>query len=138
MRFAGRTFRAGRYWAVEVPDLGVHTQGTSKADAYAMATEALEIVVDKPGFKAAVHPGKGGYLEITGNDAAALVALMLRQRRTQSGLSLAEVARRLGVKSRNAYARYEQGLAVPSVAKLAELLLAIDPTHDFVLGPAKA
>jgi predicted transcriptional regulator len=100
-----------------------------------MAAEALEIMVDKRHFKAVVHPGKGDYLEISGNDTAALVALMLRQRRSASGLSLAEVARRLGVKSRNAYARYEQGL---SVEKLVALLGAIDPAHDVVLGPAKA
>ena len=103
-----------------------------------MAAEALEIMVDKRHFKAVVHPGKGDYLEISGNDTAALVALMLRQRRSASGLSLAEVARRLGVKSRNAYARYEQGLSVPTVEKLVALLGAIDPAHDVVLGPAKA
>lgn len=138
MRFAGRTFRSGRYWAVEVPELGVYTQGTSRTNGYAMAAEALEIIVDKPGFKASVHPGKGGYFEISGSDTAALVAVLLRERRVRSGLSLAEVAQRLGVRSRNAYARYERGLAVPTVDKLAALLAATDPKHDLVIGPAKA
>ncbi|HEY3359497.1 MAG TPA: hypothetical protein VGQ83_39970 [Polyangia bacterium] len=41
-----------------------------------MAAEALEIIVDKPGFKAAVFPGKGSYFEITGNDLEALFALV--------------------------------------------------------------
>lgn len=138
MRFVGRVVRSGRYWAVEIPDLGVHTQGTSKADAFAMAAEALAIVVDKPGFQATVYPGKGSYFEISGNDTRALVALLLRQRRSDAGLSLAEVSRRLGAASRNAYARYEQGLTVPTIDKLVELLEATDSEHDLVLGSSKA
>ena len=138
MRFAGRIFRSGRHWAVEVPDLGVYTQGTSRASAHAMAAEALEIMVDRPDFKASVFPGKGGYFEIGGNDAGVLVALLLRQRRASSGLSLSEVARRLGVKSRNAYARYEQGRAIPTIQKLVELLAAIDPTREVVIAAARA
>jgi transcriptional regulator with XRE-family HTH domain len=84
-----------------------------------------------------VHPGKNGYFEIGGNDVAALVALLLRQRRSDSGLSLADVAQRIGAKSRNAYARYEQGKSMPTVEKLIKLLVAIDPTRDLVLGLAK-
>lgn len=61
MRFAGTIERARRYRAVEVPDLGVYTQGTSNADAYRMASEALETVIDAPGFRAEVFPGGGGY-----------------------------------------------------------------------------
>jgi transcriptional regulator with XRE-family HTH domain len=40
---------------------------------------------------------------------------------------------RLGVKSRNAYARYEQGVSVPTVEKLDELLRAVAPGRDLVL-----
>jgi transcriptional regulator with XRE-family HTH domain len=53
------------------------------------------------------------------------VAVLLRRARARSGLSLAEVSRRLGHSSRNSYARYEQGRAVPTVEKLAELLGAV-------------
>ena len=38
-----------------------------------------------------------------------------------------ELAKRLGAKSINAFARYEQGKARPTVAKLLELMAAIDP-----------
>lgn len=123
---------------MELPDLGVFTQGKSKANAYAMPAEALEIVIDKPEFKATVHPGKGSYFEISGNDTPALVALLLRHRRSNAGLRLAEVSRRLGAASRNAYARYEQGLTVPTIDKLVELLEATDPKHDLVLARSKA
>jgi transcriptional regulator with XRE-family HTH domain len=58
---------------------------------------------------------------------------MLRRQREKHGLSLAEVARRLGARSKTAYARYEQGRSVPTVEKLFELLAAVAPGEEFVL-----
>ena len=57
----------------------------------------------------------------------------IHMRGTISGLSLAQVAERLGMKSRNTYARYEQGRSVPSVEKLNELLNAVCPQRDIVI-----
>ncbi|MCJ7588955.1 MAG: helix-turn-helix transcriptional regulator [Candidatus Aminicenantes bacterium] len=48
-------------------------------------------------------------------------------------MSLAEVAARLGAKSINGYARYEQGRSIPSVRKLSQLYAAVGRTGDFVL-----
>jgi len=58
---------------------------------------------------------------------------MLRRQRQKEGLSLTEMAKRLDVKSRNAYARYEQGKAIPTVEKLAHLLHAVQPKRDILL-----
>ena len=67
------------------------------------------------------------------SDQAALTALLLRRTRLKAGLSLAEVAAKLGARSLNAYARYEQGRTTPSVQKLSDLLPAVVPDRDFVL-----
>ena len=138
MRLAGRVFRAGAYWAVEVPMLGVVTQGRSKRDAYAMIADAIESLVNRAEFRLDAFPGEGEYFEVGANDEAALTAFLLRRQRSRSGLSLAEVARRLGARSANAYARYEQGRSVPTVAKLTALLAAVAPQRDFVLAESRA
>ena len=44
---------------------------------------------------------------------------------------------RLGESSRNAYARYERGDAVPTVEKLDALLKAAAPDADFVIREAE-
>jgi transcriptional regulator with XRE-family HTH domain len=67
-----------------------------------------------------------------------MISLLLRRQRQKSGLSLKQAAERLGAKSRNAYARYEQGVAVPTVAKLDELLKAIAPDRDIVVRQSGA
>ncbi len=137
MRFAGRLVKSGRWYAAEVPLLGIDTQERTKSKAYAMVKEAIEDLVDQHGFVVTVHPGRGNYFEVSANNQAAWVAFLLRRQRMLHGLSLADAATRLGAKSRNAYARYEQGLSVPTADKLMELLAALAPGRDFVLGEAE-
>jgi predicted RNase H-like HicB family nuclease len=132
MRFEGRVFKEDRYWAIEVPILGIVTQGRTKKEALEMIVDAIESLVNKAEFKIDVFAGKGDYFEIGSSDQGTLIAFLLRRQRTKQGLSLSEVARLLGAKSLNTYARYEQGKSIPTVSKLHQLLTAVS-TNDFVL-----
>jgi hypothetical protein len=99
-----------------------------------MIADWLETMVDRKGFRATVHTRGSVEFEVAGTDAAAMTALLLRRRREASGASLRDVAARLGSSSRNAYARYERGDAVPTVEKLDALLKATSPPGvDFVI-----
>lgn len=48
-----------------------------------------------------------------------------------------EVAERMGSRSKNAYAQYEQGKILPSFDKLTQILQAIDPGLDLVFRVRK-
>jgi predicted RNase H-like HicB family nuclease/DNA-binding XRE family transcriptional regulator len=133
MRFEGRLVRDGRFWLAEIPLLDALTQGRTRSEALAMIGDWLETMVNRPDFRAEVHPRGKLEFEVSGNDVGAMTALLLRRRREASGASLREVASRLGVSSRNAYARYERGDAVPTVDKLDALLKATSPGDDFVI-----
>jgi len=98
-----------------------------------MIEDLLVTLADHPGFSVKVHPDAHGGFELSSSDTAVMTSLLLRRQREGSGLSLAQVAERLGVKSRNAYARYERGTSVPTLSKLDELLGAVSPGRDFVL-----
>jgi hypothetical protein len=134
MRFSGRVWKEGRWWLVEVPALEIMTQGSTRREALEMIADAIEGHVDRPGFEVRVFAGAGGEIEVGSDDVAVLTALYLRRRRQASGLTLVEVARRMGARSHNAYARYEQGKAVPTIEKLAELLAVVDGRRDIVIG----
>ena len=110
----------------------VWTDG-QREEALAMVADLLETLAHRPGFAIHVHPGKHDAFEVSAADTRGLLSLVLRRQRERSGLSLAEAAARLGAKSRNAYARYERGTAVPTLDKLTELLQAVAPGQDFVL-----
>lgn len=80
---------------------------------------------------------RGADFEIAAADTRPMINLLLRRQRQKSGLSLAAVAERLGAKSRNAYARYEQSATAPTVEKLVELLHAIAPDHEILVDLAE-
>lgn len=134
MRFKGRVWKGKKFWLVEVPALDVMTQGHSRKEALAMIADAIEVLVNRRGFKVDVHYGSRDEFEVGSEDVGALTALFLQRRRQASGLTLAETAKRLGVKSHNAYARYEQGKSVPTIEKLVQLLSVVDPDRDFVVS----
>jgi predicted RNase H-like HicB family nuclease len=136
MRFEGTVRRDGRFWLAEVPILDAMTQGRTRKEALEMIADWLETMVAKDDFRAQVHLRERTEFEVSGTDAAAMIALLLRRRRESSGASLRDMATRLGSSSRNAYARYERGEAVPTVDKLDELLKAATPGRDFVIRQA--
>jgi len=137
MRLTGCVRKEGTLWLAEVPILDAMTQGRTRRETFRMIADLVETMADTRGFEVQVYPGSQGRFEIGTPDAAALVAVLLRRQREKRGLSLSEVARRLGARSKTSYARYEQGRSVPTVAKLFELLAAVAPTEDFVLQESR-
>ena len=89
--------------------------------------------VDRADFSVEVQPVGRDVFEVGSSDGRRMVGLLLRRQRHKSGLSLAQVADRLGSKSGSTYARYERGLAVPTIEKLDELLRIVAPGRDLVL-----
>jgi len=138
VRFEGHLSRDGRWWLAEIPLLDAMTQGRTRAEALHMIGDWLETMIDRKRFRAQVFATGKDTFEVSGSDAAAMTALLLRRRREASGSSLREVASRLGASSRNSYARYERGDAVPTLEKLDELLKAASPEGDFVIRESVA
>ena len=133
MRFQGNVYKDGKFWLAEIPILDTMTQGYTRKEALSMVEDLLVTLVNRPGFSVQVHPSKQGDFEVSSTDTRTMTSLLLRRQRERSGLSLAEVAKRLGAKSRNTYARYERGTSAPTLEKLNELLQAVSPDRDFVL-----
>ena len=132
MRLAGRVWKDGKFWMAEVPMLDAMTQGRSRSGALRMVADLVATMANKKGLRVDIFPGDRSAFEIGTGDVGALVAVMLRRQREKHGLSLSEVAHRLGSRSKTSYARYEQGRSVPTVEKLFELLGAVAPGEDFV------
>ncbi|MGB5159747.1 MAG: helix-turn-helix transcriptional regulator [Thermoanaerobaculia bacterium] len=133
MRFSGRVWKDGSHWLAEVPLFEALTQGRTRREALEMIEDWFASMVDRPGFSVeALSTGEDEF-EVTSTDLKSMISLLLQRRRQESGLSLADAAERLGVKSRNAYARYERGDSVPTIEKLDQLLKAISPDRDVVL-----
>jgi len=119
----------GTWWSAHCDIAGVFTQGRSRKDAMSMLADAFETIVHRPDFKVTVTDlGDDGAVLVESTDPAPLFAIVLRYQRELHGLSLADVAHKLGAASRNAYARYEQGATIPRLDTLQQMLRAVAPT----------
>ncbi len=138
MNLEGRIWKSltSRYWLVEVPDLDIVTEGTSRRDAADMLRDAVESLVNRSRFRVLVTVERDGRCRVGSNDDAILMAFMLRRLREREGLSVRQVARRLGAKSANAYAQYETGRVAPSIDTLSRLLAALNPAFQPILRVA--
>jgi hypothetical protein len=134
MRFSGKVYKDGKFWLAEIPILDAMTQGYTKKEAYEMVLDMIKTMVNKEGFQVELFKGKNGAFEIASSDSRYMVSLLLQRKRQISGLSLSQVASRLGFTSRNSYARYERGQTVPTLGKLGELLQAVNPNADIVIN----
>ena len=134
MRFSGRIYKDGKFWLAEIPILDLMTQGRTKKEAYEMVADMLKTMVNEENFKINVYKKNKDTFEVGSLESKHLVSLLLQRKRELSGLSLSQVANRLGMSSSNAYARYERGKSVPSIEKLNNLLHAVCPNSDIVIG----
>jgi DNA-binding XRE family transcriptional regulator len=132
MKIEGKLIKSGKWWAVEIPLLLIHTQGRTKK-AYEMATDAVEAIIEEKGFKVTITEGTDNIFSIGSNNDCLLMALALKQQRTDHHLSVRDVAKRIGSDSPSAYSRYEQGKVKPSLDKFSQLLKAIDPRLEPIL-----
>lgn len=132
MRFSGSVYKEGKFWLAEVPILDAMTQGYTKKEAFEMVKDLIETLANRPDFSVTVYPQKNGAFEVGSENTRVMTQLLLRRQREKNGLSLADIATRLGASSRNAYARYESGRSVPTIEKLDELLQAVSPDQDIV------
>lgn len=130
-------------WVARCEAIGAITQGDSRADACSMLAELVELMARE-------ELGKAVHVAVTETttserdvaDAAiasdtpgVLAALVLRHQRERNKLSIADVSKRLGAASRNAYAAYERGQREPSLSKFIELLAAVAPDFEMTIGP---
>lgn len=125
MKIEGTLEKIGRLWEVHMPMLHAYTQGRSRKEALMMAGDWVESMLDIDGFKATATPTSKLTFELSANNPEALMSLILRRQRSAKGLSFKQAANRMGQKSPNAYARYETGACVPSLAKFTTLLAAV-------------
>jgi predicted RNase H-like HicB family nuclease len=120
---------AGGY-AIHVPAFDIWSQGETLEECHAMAVDAVhalaEAVLEEELLGAVeAFPENGGRFTVQVPTEAGL-RLMLKQLRSHAGLSLAQASERLGSRSKNGIAQYEQGAREPGLRKLEDLIGAMN------------
>lgn len=130
-------------WAVEAEAIGGATQGRTRKEAIAMLVDLvegkIEVELKRPGVKIRAtvleEDRSSCRVLIEADEPALLGALVLKYQRQMRGMTVQQVAEKLGAAHHNAYASYEQGRREPSIGKFAELLAAVAPEMAVTVGP---
>jgi predicted RNase H-like HicB family nuclease/DNA-binding XRE family transcriptional regulator len=133
MRFSGKIYKDGKFWLAEIPILDLMTQGHTKKEAFEMAADMLETLVNKDDFNVEIFNKSKNSFEVGSLQPKYLISLLLQRKRELSGLSISQVTKRLGVSSRSTYARYEQGKSVPTIEKFNELIHVLCPNTSLLI-----
>ncbi len=125
MRIQGKLTRSGSWWAVEIPLLLLFTQGKTKKEAYEMAKDAVESLINEAELGIEVIPSDENGFFIEMSESKQVLSAALKQNRMASGKTIREIVKILGQSSPTAYKRYELGKVEMSLQKFYELMSAI-------------
>lgn len=131
MVLEGKIWKDKKHWLIEVPALDIMTQGYSRHEAFSMLRNAIALLCDQKGFRLSIRSYDQNTFVVGAKNEKALLALMLKRQRAKHNLSIAGMAEKLHVKSKNTYAQYEQGRNQPSFGKVQEFLTAMNPKAVF-------
>lgn len=126
MILEGKIWKHGKHWLIEVPILDLMTQGTTQKNARCMLKDAIEQLINRKEFRVSIGPVKENNFFIHSENDTDLLALVLKRQRAKHKLSLSDMAEKLKMSSKNAYAQYEQGRNQPSFSKIEEFFTAMD------------
>lgn len=132
--FEVKIYKSEKHWLAEIPALDAMTQGKTKKDAIRMAIDWLKSSLDEPKFMADILVKGDGEYVMFADQTTAMIGFFLQRQRMISGLTVREVALRLGFKSHNAYSQYERGEREPGISMLDKFLSALNPSAHLTLG----
>jgi transcriptional regulator with XRE-family HTH domain len=131
MVIPGEIDKEGGHYGAMLEVIGAYGQGRTRRAACDSLAQAIRDFAayygPLDGFDVQITDDGEATLYVTANDPVRMVALLLRHQRELHELSLADVAKEMGNKSRNGFAQYESGRSEPSITKLQELLNAVAP-----------
>ncbi len=130
-----RIFRQGKWWVGEVTVLNISTQGHSKKELLSMLKDLVQNLFSSRKPSVMVFEIKGEvFLEV--RPFKLLLPAILKRQRIKAGMTVRQVAERMGYKNHHNYAAYESGKIVPSFEKFQELMAGLfsrkAPKHDLV------
>src|SRR6185312_5507096 len=125
MKLSGRLWKDGSYWLIECPALQAVTQGRTKRDALDMMVDWVRTSLDNDEFPVEIMAGPEDTFAMRFADPKPVGGLIIERARNVAGLTLDQLAKSLGVKSRSTAAHYESGKHAITIDKLSEVFEAM-------------
>lgn len=109
---------------IQIPDLELYSQAESLEEIPVMVDDLVGMMFEEAGiegYEILWEKGSNEHFLIGTKDVPGLLAFIMRRKRGDLGVSVTELAERMGYSSHNSIAAYEQASRSPSVEKFAEI-----------------
>lgn len=109
MLINGKIRKEDSFWIVEIPELNLLTESKNRQESLELI---LWLIEEKYSFKKNnfhIEHLKEGSFQLSSKDLDVMQSLILKGLRNKEGLTIQEVADRLGFKGRSSYFKYESG-----------------------------
>ena len=127
-----KVWKEGKFWVGLVPALDASTQGQTKKELLSMLEDLVANMI--PGKATVDVAAVNDEVFVEVNPSKAILPAILKRQRMKAGLTVRQVAKRLGYNNHNNYSAYESGRIEPSFEKFQELLRGIiteeETEHD--------
>jgi Helix-turn-helix len=125
MRIEGKVWKDGKFWVVALPVLDFSTQALKASEVEMMMIDAVRSAMEEPKLQVKFLKTGQDTWSLEFAEAKDFVTFFLKQLRLQQGLSIEEVSKRLGYKSRASYFQYEVGRREPSIGQFEAIVKAM-------------
>ncbi|HEY8279369.1 MAG TPA: helix-turn-helix transcriptional regulator [Bdellovibrionota bacterium] len=125
MRIEGKVWKDGKFWVAALPVLEFSTQALKASEVEMMMVDAVRTAMDDSRLQVKFLKASQDVWVLEFEEAKDFVVFFLKQLRLQQGLSIEEVARRLGFRSRASYFQYEVGRREPSIGQFESIVKAM-------------
>lgn len=127
MLFDANIYKDGSFWLAEIEALDAMTQGHTRKEAVAMLKDWIRSSLDDSRHPVEIRHNEGESFFVWVEPSLQVTALFLTRQRLKSGMTVRQAAHKLGFKSHNSYAQYEQGKAEPSLSQLQRFVKVLSP-----------
>lgn len=127
MMLRGRVYKNGAHWLIECPALDAMSQAKTKREAYEMLVDWIQTALDQPKFEVAIIPDSAtaeGF-DISFVDFKPIMGLMIERTRQKHEMTLDDIAKHMGLKSRSNISHYETGKHALNLDKAQEIFDAM-------------
>lgn len=100
MKLLGNYFKDGKFWIAETPFVNFMDQDRSKSECLAQISSAIEELINVSEFDCSIQDLGNGEFVLSSENTKLLSCFILKRLREAEGISIREMSKRLGIKSR--------------------------------------
>ncbi|NRA68533.1 MAG: helix-turn-helix transcriptional regulator [Pseudobacteriovorax sp.] len=114
--------KEGDLWLISIPAIDAVTQAHTRDELFPMLEDYIKEASEIEGIEFDYRDNGAHDVDVFLSPEKKIIPWLLGEFRENADVTLEEAAKRLNVKGKNAYKRYQDGESVPSISKFSELL----------------